>query len=239
MGALQKRRSTIFITLKQVFSRMNGKNLLAISLLSLMVVVAPFAALAALSVGVKQDDWAEYDVAFTGTPMIDHDVEWARMEVNDVEGVSVNVTFFSLLSNGTVIDATESLDFESGQLIDYFIIPAGLEKGDAFYSNMDGNITIEKVETRTYAGAARTVISGTTPETLWFWDQATGVLVEARSVYPNFTLTTVMNKTGLWEPQIFGFDPPVFYGLVAGVVVVIGVIAVFVLRRKKSEKSAV
>ena len=212
---------------------MNGKNLPALSLLSLIVIIAPFTALATFSVGVKQNDWAEYNVTFTGTPMIDHDVEWARMEVNDVEGARINVTFFSLLSNGTIIDVTQNLDFESGQLIDYFIIPAGLKKGDSFYSNRDGNITIEEVETRTYAGAARTVISGTTLETLWFWDQATGVLVEAHSVYPDFTLTTVMNKTGLWEPQILGFDPPVFYGLVIGAVVIIGIIAVLALRKKK------
>jgi len=204
-----------------------------------MVTMLPFTALAEISVGVKQNDWAEYDVSSTGVPMADHDAEWARMEVDGVEGLRVNVTFFSLLSDGTMINATENLDFESGQLIDYFIIPAGLEKGDSFYSNMDGDVTIEEVETKTYAGAARTVISGTTvvadtaAETLWFWDQATGVLVEARSVYPEFTLDTVMNKTGLWEPQIFGVDPPVFYGLVIFAVVIIGVIAVFALRRKK------
>lgn len=204
-----------------------------------MAIMLPLTALAEISVGVKQNDWAEYDVSSTGVPMADHDAEWARMEVDSVEGLRVNVTFFSLLSDGTTINATENLDFESGQLIDYFVIPAGLEKGDSFYSNMDGNVMIDEVETRTYAGAARTVISGTTvvagtnAETLWFWDQATGVLVEARSVYPEFTLDTVMDKTGLWEPQIFGVDPPVFYGLVIVAVVIIGVIAVFALRRKK------
>jgi hypothetical protein len=212
---------------------MNWKSLLALSLLFLIVTMFPFTALAEISVGVKQSDWAEYDVSSTGVPMADHDAEWARMEVDGVEGARVNVTFFSLLSNGTTINATENLDFETGQLIDYFIIPAGLEKGDSFYSNMDGNVTIEEVETRTYAGAARTVISGTTTETLWFWDQATGVLVEARSVYPEFTLNTVIDKTDLWEPQIFGLDPPLFYGLVIGAAVIIGIIAVFALRRKK------
>ena len=218
---------------------MNWKSLLALSLLFLIVTMFPFTALAEISVGVKKSDWAEYDVSSTGVPMVDHDAEWARMEVDSVEGLRVNVTFFSLLSDGTTINATENLDFESGQLIDYFVIPAGLEKGDSFYSNMDGNVMIDEVETRTYAGAARTVISGTTvvagtnAETLWFWDQATGVLVEARSVYPEFTLDTVMDKTGLWEPQIFGVDPPVFYGLVIVAVVIIGVIAVFALRRKK------
>jgi hypothetical protein len=218
---------------------MNWKSLLTLSLLLLIVTALPLTVLAQISVGVKQNDWAEYNVSSTGEPMPDHDAEWARMEIDGVEGARVNVTFSSLLTDGTVVNATENLDFESGRLIDYFVIPAGLEKGESFYSMADGNVTIEDSEARTYAGASRTVISGTTvvsgtgAETLWFWDQATGVLVEARSVYPDFTLNTVIDKTDLWEPQIFGLDPVVFYGLVIVAVVVIGIVVVFAVRRKK------
>jgi hypothetical protein len=218
---------------------MRVKNRIAFSLLFLIGIMLPYAALADFSVGVKQGDWAEYDVSFTGTPTMDHDAEWARMEIDGVDGVRINVTFISLLSDGSVINATERLNFETGELIDYFVIPAGLKEGDSFFSDTGGNVTtvtIDKVAARTYAGATRTIISGTTPETLWYWDQATGVLVEARSEYPNFTLTTVMNKTDLWHPQILGIDAPVFYAFGIAVGLVILVIAVLVIRQKRRNK---
>ena len=214
---------------------MRLKNHTVFSLLFLIGIMLPYAVLAELSVGVKQGDWAEYDVSFTGTPTTDHDAEWARMEIDGVDGVRINVTFTSLLSDGNVVNATERLNFETGELIDYFVIPAGLKEGDSFFSNMT-IVIINEVAVRTYAGAARTVISGTTPETLWWWDQATGVLVEASSEYPDFTLTTVMNETDLWQPQILGIDAPVFYAFVIVAGVVILAVAVLAVRQKRLDK---
>jgi hypothetical protein len=215
---------------------MNRKRLLALGSVFLIIFLVPSNVLASFSVGVKQNDWAEYDVSFTGTPTMDHDAEWARMEIDGVDGTRINVTFTSLLSDGNVVNATERLDFETGELIDYFVIPASLKEGDSFFSKTGDNtttVTIDEVAVRTYAGAARTTISGTTPETLWYWDQATGVLVEAWSVYPDFTLTTVMNKTSLWQPQILGIDADVFYALVAVVVVIIVLIVLFAIRQNR------
>ena len=40
-----------------------------------------------VSVGVEQGDWIEYNVAFTGSPPVEHDVVWARMEVMNVTGI--------------------------------------------------------------------------------------------------------------------------------------------------------
>lgn len=214
---------------------MNRKHsFMAVVLLFVLIGAVPLSVLAEISVGVKQGDWVEYDVAFTGTPMIGHDATWARMEIKGVEGAKINVTFTSLLSDGTFENVTENLDFETGHLIDYFVIPAGLKKGDGFFDENIGNISISEVEVRTYAGATRTVVSGTTPETLWYWDQSTGVLLEAHSTYPEYTLTTVISKTGLWAPQILGLDPTVFYAAtfaVAGMVIL--AVVVIAVRRKK------
>ena len=215
---------------------MRRTSLRGLILVLLIGSMLPCAAFAELSVGVKENDWAEYDVSFTGTPMAEHDAEWARMKVDAVEGVRINVTFSSLLSDGSMVNVTENLDFETGQLIDYFIIPAGLEENDTFYSIFGGEeviVGIDEVATKTYAGAARTVISGKTPETLWFWDQTTGVLVEAQSIYPNFTLTTIIEKTGLWEPQIFGLDPPTFYGIVISFSIAIVIFAILLVQQRK------
>jgi hypothetical protein len=183
---------------------------------------------------VKSGDWGEYDVAFTGTPIVGHDVTWARMEILGIEGARVNVTFTSLLSDGTLENVTENLNFDTGHLVDYFVIPAGLKEGDKFFDEIEGDILISSVEVRTYAGATRSTISGVTPNTLWYWDQSTGILVEAHSAYADYTLTTVITKTGLWNPQILGFDPQVFFVLIIMVVTIIVIIA-FLLARHRRE----
>ena len=41
--------------------------------------------------GVKEGDWIEYKVTFTGTPSADHSITTARMEVLDVSGPLIYV----------------------------------------------------------------------------------------------------------------------------------------------------
>lgn len=213
---------------------MDRKLALAIALLIALVVSAPIAVSAEISVGVKQGDWIEYQIAFTGTPDVGHDVTWARMEVVDVQGKSINLAIATKFSNGTVLNETLTLNLETGQLGDDFIIPANLNSGDTFLDKWQGNITISGVEDKNYVGATRKTVSAATSETMYYWDRATGVLVEGTSSFTDFTMHTKVDKTNLWQPQIFGLDSAVFYALVIGVtVVIIAVIAIFVMRRKK------
>ena len=187
-----------------------------------------------VSVGVKQGDWVEYSVAFTGSPPVEHDVVWARMEVVNVTGRRVNALFISQLSNGSMLNVMEDLDFEAGRLIDLFIIPSGLNVGDKFFDQVVGDVMIDAVETRTYAGASRTVVRATAVDTQWFWDQSTGVAVEARTSNSVYTLDTIVVNTGLWSPQILGLDQNILYTLLISVavgVVIVGIVLVF--RRKR------
>ncbi|MCW4011312.1 MAG: hypothetical protein NWF05_11965 [Candidatus Bathyarchaeota archaeon] len=216
---------------------MTLKHGFAAVLLVALMLTAPVAVFAQATVGVKVGDYAEYNVSFTGTPMEGHDANWAKMTVDAVEGGQVNVTFSSLLADGTVENATEYLNFDTGRYIDYFVVPAGLQLGDSFYDSFLGNnVSIYKVEVKNYAGADRTIVTGDTPETVWQWDQATGVLVEADSTYPDFTLHTVIDTTNLWAPQpkILGLDPLIFYALIAAIAAAIAIIAVAVVLRKKA-----
>jgi len=211
---------------------MNRKPILIAVLLIVMFGMEIVTALSEISIGVKHGDWVEYDASYTGTPPEGHAATWARMDIEGVEGKRVNVTFTTKLGDGTIENATENLDFETGHLIDYFVIPSGLISGDTFFDEIEGNITISIVEVRAYAGATRTVVSATTLNTLWYWDQSTGALVEAHSSYEGYTLTTIASKTNLWEPQIFGLDSAVFYGLVIVIVVVIAALVVFAVYKK-------
>jgi hypothetical protein len=189
-------------------------------------------------VGVNQGDWVEYNATFTGKPPAEHDVVWAKMEVLGVEGQRVNATFVSRLANGTMLNVTEDLDFATGKFIDMFIIPAGLNAGDSFYAHDVGEIIIDGVDVRTVAGAARTVVHADAEDTQWFWDRATGVVVEADTSNAVYKLDTVAVATGLWSSQILGFDENFFYALLIIAVIVIVMALVLGVRRKRKTRQS-
>lgn len=212
-----------------------GLTLVFVLVLASGISTASTAVPADIALGVKQGDWIEYNVTFTGNPPAEHDVVWARMEVISVEEERVNARFVSRLVNGTMLDVFEDLDFETGRLIDLFIIPAGLDAGDTFYDQVVGEVEVDGVEVRSFAGAGRTVVYSETLETKWYWDRATGVVVEAITSSSVYTLDTVACSTSMWSPQILGLDPAVFYAMV--IVVVVGVIvAVSVLLLRKKDR---
>jgi hypothetical protein len=211
---------------------MNKKIGLTIALLMVLICVGNV--LAEVSVGVKKGDWAEYQVDYTGIPPEGHDVTWARMEIKDIQGKSVYAEITVEFSDGTNETMTTTLDLETGKLGDDFIVPANLNSGDTFFDKNAGNITISNVEEKTYAGATRTIAHATTPETSYYWDKATGLLVEGNSSFPLYTMNTIVTKTNIWQPQVFGLDPPVFYALVIGAVVLVGVVlTLLIVKRKK------
>jgi hypothetical protein len=212
---------------------MDRKPASIIALLIILIGTAPATISAEISVGVKQGDWIEYQVTFTGTPDPGHDVIWARMEVVDVQGKDISLAITTKFSNGTLLNETITLNLETGQLGDDFIIPANLKSGDTFLDKRQGNITISGVEERTYAGATRTIVSGATSQTTYYWDKATGVLVAGNSSFTDFTMNTKVDKTNMWQAQVFGLESVVFYALVIAAVVILVVIAFFFIRRKK------
>ncbi len=191
-------------------------------------------ALANVSVGVKQGDWVEYNVTFTGSPPIEHDAVWAKMEIINVDGAKVNATFVSRLANGSTLNVQEDLDFETGRLIDMFVVPSGLDVGGTFYDKTVGNVTIGGVEIRSYSGTSRTVVRAEVLDTQWFWDKISGVTLEARTANSVYTLNTIAVNTNIWSPRILGLDPIVLYVLM--ILVVIGILCVaivFLVRRKQ------
>jgi hypothetical protein len=185
---------------------------------------------AEIEVGLKPGDWMEYNVTISGEVPELHDVSWCRFDIIavDVKHVYVDVTWRFV--NGDEETESHTLKLETGQIGDCFIIPANLNEGDEFQSP-EGNITISEVETQTCAGATRSVMSASTPETLFYWDRSTGILVEANSTYPDFSIFTKADKTNIWQPQIFGLDQTVFLVLVIALVVTALAAAIFLIRK--------
>ena len=68
-----------------------------------------------------------------GSPTAGHDVNWARMEILDVQGDNITVKITSRYSNGTTENTTSILNLATGHMIDDFIVPADLKNGDKFY----------------------------------------------------------------------------------------------------------
>jgi len=188
---------------------------------------------AEIIVGVKQGDWIEYGITITGEVPEEHNVDWGKIEVIAVEGKKIDIKITSRYVDGREETLTASLNLETGQIGDAFIIPANLDNGDTFLEQHAGTMTISGVEERTYAGATRSVVYASTPITMFYWDQSTGVLVEATSSYPDFTLITKAEKTNMWQTQIFGLDPIVFIVLIVLLTAVLLALAIFLLRKMK------
>ncbi len=205
----------------------------AVAALLIFATAFTFAASADLSVGVEAGDWIEYTVAYTGSPTQGHDVTWARIEVLSIQAPNISISITSRFSDGTTAVTNSTLNLATGHLIDDFIIPANLSKGDTFPDENYGTMTISTLETRSYAGASRTVLSASAGNNTYIWDQATGVSVEGTSQTLDYTIHTIVEDTNMWQPQptpAQGFDYASLL-LVAAVVLVIAVLAVALAAR--------
>jgi hypothetical protein len=213
---------------------MHGKLLILPStLLLLTACLAP--ASPALSLGIEKGDWIEYEVTFTGDTSFGHDVVWARIDVTDVLGNAFSLNITTKSSSGALSSLAYSYNLETGELGDDFIIPADLNKGDTFFNKHQGNITITGVEHKVWFGAERAVLSANTAESTYYWDKQTGVTVEAKSVYPTYTVTTKATATNLWQPQTFGPDQALLvFALGVAVVAVTALVVIRVLNRRRT-----
>jgi len=203
-----------------------------------MLFAFPISATCAVSIGVKKGDWIEYKVAVTGD-MPGHDAQWARTDVVDVQGSVLDLNMTTQFTNGTYLYENITSNLETGQLGDDFFIPANMSVGDVFYDAHVGNITITGSSQRTYAGAERTVVSGQTNVTSFYWDKQTGILVEAYSNYSNinFTMKTVANRTDMWQSQVPEFNASIVF--VAVVTIAVAELIIYGLRGRRARQSVI
>ncbi len=210
------------------------KSILICVVLFILVLVIARTAFCDISVGVETGDWIEYSVTFSGSPPAGHEVTWARSEVTGVQEKVINLNITTEFSNGTLLHESITLNLEIGQLGDDFIIPANLNEGDTFADTYHGVMTISALNEKSFVGATRKVVSATAPGNQYFWDQATGILLEGISQFPEFSIHSIANRTNIWEPQILGLPATIFYlALVIIGIIILLVAIVLVLRRKK------
>jgi hypothetical protein len=215
-------------------------NRKTIPLISLLIVGLYSVAItsAAIIVGVKSGDWVEYQVLSTGALDPAHSIAAAKIEVLSVQGAIIQVNIISTYSNGTQVSTRSELNLQTGELIDNFIIPAGLVKNDQFYdAQAKSNVTIAGVEQQTYAGAMRTVVRAmvntTSNYNTYIWDQATGISVEGISEGSGYTIHSVANATNIWQSQTTGSDLTLVYFAVVIAAVVTVAIVLFARGRRR------
>jgi hypothetical protein len=184
-----------------------------------------------ITVGVKQGDWIEYNVECTGTVPEEHDVTWAKMEFLKVNGLKVDVNITSLFVDGNQTSVVSTLDLETGETGDGFLVPANLSVGNNFTDYNYGNVTIIEEENKTYVYAKRNTVYAVTPNTKFHWDKTTGILVEAHATYSNFTMDTKVKDTNMWQPDPTEIDPRVSIMIVTAIIVFVTVLVVIKNKR--------
>ena len=157
---------------------------------------------AEIIVGVKAGDWMEYEVTTTGNVPQEHNLTRAKITVTRVEGKKIHINITSIYTNSNQETTQATLNLQTGEILDSFIIPANLTTGDSFPEIIQGSITIQDTTQKTIAGASRTTVTADTPQTNFYWDQQTGFLVEANSTFTDFTMYTTAQKTNIWQTQI-------------------------------------
>ena len=168
------------------------------------------------------------------------------MDILDVDNefFIAKVRISTYYTNGTVNVANSLFNELRGSLGGDLIVQHNLNVGDQFYDQYVGNLTISGIGHMNFGGATRTVMFATMRNTSYTWDRATGVLVNATTFYSRSGLksmiTTQMTSTNIWQPDILGIQPTLFYEIVIGTVistVVIGVVVgVFRVVRGRKER---
>jgi hypothetical protein len=160
----------------------------------------------AVSVGVKEGDWWEYAVNYTGDPPNDF-IERTRIEVERIQGNNITINWIYSLLNGETSSGTETYDLEMG-VNDLFLIEANLEVGDEFYHEQIGQVVVSGTEEYGYAGEERILVWSNLLEG-WtsHWDKTTGVLTHTDYVIsPTLQVKYVLDKTSLWGSHRTGSD---------------------------------
>ena len=200
-------------------------------------ITANFEEAEAGGVGIKAGDWITYTYNITGWPAGQPYAEWLKLEFLSINGTTANVRVTVHISDGTEQSNTGSVDIMSGTGapgLAGIVIPSNRTTGDAVYIPGYGNLAIEDEVARTYAGANRTIayagFSAGETQVTYYCDELTGVMVELSTTSPSVTATAKATETNMWGGST-AVGMPWWPWIIVGAVVV-GLVAIFVLRRR-------
>lgn len=190
---------------------------------------------AQVNVGLKQGDWVEYEITYTGTPPVYYP-ETIRIEVLTIQGTSITLEIERNLINGTQHSRNETFDLEDGAP-DAVIIPANLGAGDKIYHKDLGNFTIEGVADYNFKDLVRELIYANIAQAEFKWDRETGVLVQAEQTTNTFTQKLLAVDTNILDPHTTNIDTTLLYAVTITAVAILAVVGLIILKRKKQTSS--
>lgn len=219
--------------------------MLVIGLSLLVSVLSSANVLADVSVGVNEGDWIEYEYIYTGSTLV-FSQDWAKIDFTSIQGTNVTIMLTGLNPDGENSTTSTSFDLETGSPV-ILLIPTNLDVGDEIYHEEYGNFTIAGTEEGTYAGAKRTVIYATVSNQFgqtgkFYWDKITGILLQQEQSNDGYDVKMRVNKTNIWQAEIFGsepifgIEPTILYALLIAVIVIIALVAIFLFRKKNDSQ---
>ncbi|KON33895.1 MAG: hypothetical protein AC479_02965 [miscellaneous Crenarchaeota group-6 archaeon AD8-1] len=208
---------------------MNKRVYLIISALLLSsLIVSTFAQ---VTVGLKEADWIEYEITYTGTPP-DWYPENARFEVLTIQGTRITLELKTKALDGTENTNNVTFSLEDGAP-DFIIIPANLNIGDEVYHKEVGSIKILGIEEYTYEGDTRELVYGSFVDLDYNWDRKTGIVIQIDQTTDTYTQSWLAVNTNIVQTQALDLDPMILYGTIIAVVGIILIIVAGILKRKK------
>jgi hypothetical protein len=179
----------------------------------------------AASVGVQTGQWAKY----TPSQYSGYQYSSVTISISSVSGTTVYGTMTHEFPEGSPQTSSFQYNILTLGTPPYFI-PANLKVGDTIGSGI-GALVIAGADTRSYAGASRTVVYAQSWAT-YYWDQQTGILVEQSTVMSSLKLT----ETNIWGGGIFDTSNPFFWVLIVIIVVIVAALALVVLSSLRKKK---
>jgi len=188
-------------------------------------------------IGVNGGDWIIYDLEVTNLGQTIE--ESVNITIQTVEGVLITGTF-EVTTQGQYVVPTEqfNLDVSSqiGQSAHGFIIPANLTVGNS----IPGESTT--VQNLTDWNGRTAVVANTSAPFLEYpsqvyWDQATGVLLQAKGSSQGLVYSITLADTSLWNSGFFGLNSMALTVLVVGFIAAVLVVYSLLIRRRKAKNS--
>ena len=199
-----------------------------ITLLLSFLVVSVFAQ---VNVGVKEGDWIEYVITYTGTPPQTYP-ESARFEVQTIQGTNITLEIKTDALDGTKNTNTITFNLEDGAP-DFIIIPANLNTNDEVNHSEVGSIEILGSEEYSFEGKTRELVYGSFGDLDYNWDRTTGILIQLDQTTDTYTQIWLAVSTNIVQTPTFDLDPILLYAIIIAISIILVIVAFFVFKKKR------
>jgi hypothetical protein len=190
-------------------------------------------------VAVSRGDWVKYDIT-TSTPQ-SNETAILEIDIDTVQGTTIAGTYQVSVQGQRMIPSGFEINVtaQSSNFLAAAIIPANLALGDTIPSEgvVIQNVTEWNGRNAVVADAPAPYLRFTSEV---YWDQATGVFLEATgSLQSNGTsngsFEIVLTGTSLWSTEGFNLDPESLATIAVAVAIVALVVVVLISRRRKAQ----